>query len=79
MQKYRRFGVNLKGHCARSPAFTVEQRRIVPQNACAERAVWVWIGTSTARAQLTLSSRNHGDFPAILSEISRNSRYFCAG
>jgi len=29
-----------------------------------------------AAAVVTLSSRNDGDFPAILSEISRNSRYF---
>jgi hypothetical protein len=30
-------------------------------------------------ASVGLSSRNHKDFPAILSEISRNSRYFCIG
>jgi len=31
MQKYRRFAVNLKGRCARNPAFTHEQRRILPR------------------------------------------------
>jgi hypothetical protein len=30
------------------------------------------------RESVTLSSRNHGDFLAILSEITRKSRHFCA-
>jgi hypothetical protein len=28
---------------------------------------------------VTLSSHSHGDFPAILSELSRNSGDFCTG
>jgi hypothetical protein len=61
--------------------FAVEQRRIVPQECLCRAAGGVWIGCFAGRAQLravTLSPRNHGLFPAILSEISRNSRYFRA-
>jgi hypothetical protein len=50
-------------------------RALVMRHACRRRPVGKLLPYVNT---VTLSSRKHGDFPPILSEISRNSRDFCA-
>jgi hypothetical protein len=61
-----------------SLSISADSYRLAAGAGADPRVDW-WPSRQALANAVALSSRNHGDFPAILSEISRNSRYFCAG